>query len=63
MYLDFGIRNTNYLGKGLASPTLKEFVSFYHKNIDLPAYTCFINPDEKNQITQHIYNQAGFKKV
>ncbi len=32
--LDFGIGNKNYLGKGLASPTLEAFVSFYHNHID-----------------------------
>jgi RimJ/RimL family protein N-acetyltransferase len=61
--LDFGIGNTNYLGKGLAAPTLNAFVDFYHNQIDPLADTFFIDPDENNIRAKHVYDKAGFKKV
>jgi RimJ/RimL family protein N-acetyltransferase len=59
--IDFGIGNKNYLGKGLASPTLEAFVNFYYKEIDNKADTFFIDPDESNPRAQHVYSKAGFE--
>lgn len=61
--LDFGIGNKNFLGKGLAAPTLKKFTDFYHSQIDPLADTFFIDPDENNPRAKHIYEKAGFKLV
>jgi len=61
--LDFGIGNINFLGKGFASPTLKAFVKFYHRNIDYKADTFFIDPDEDNPRAIHVYKKAGFEMV
>lgn len=61
--LDFGIGNKAYLGKGLASITLKAFVSYYHSVIDPKADTFFIDPDENNPRAIHVYAKAGFKLV
>lgn len=61
--LDFGIGNINYLGKGLASPTLEAFVKYYSEVIDTKADTFFIDPDENNPRAKHVYEKAGFKEV
>jgi RimJ/RimL family protein N-acetyltransferase len=61
--LDFGIGNKNYLGKGLAAPTLQAFTSFYQKQIDSLADTFFIDPDENNPRAKHVYSKAGFEQV
>jgi len=60
--IDFCIGNENYLGKGLAAPTLKGFTEFFqkeNKNVD----TFFIDPDESNPRATHVYEKAGFKSV
>jgi len=59
--LDFGIGNTAYIGKGLASLTLEAFVTFYQKSIDQKADTFFIDPDKNNPRAIHVYEKAGFK--
>ena len=61
--LDFGIGNKEYLGRGLAAPTLSEFMIFYKKDIDPKADTFFIDPDETNPRAIRVYNKAGFTKV
>lgn len=61
--LDFGIGNKEYLGRGLAAPTLSEFMIFYKKDIDPKADTFFIDPDENNPRAIRVYNKAGFNKV
>lgn len=61
--LDFGIGNKEYLGRGLAAPTLSEFMIFYQKDIDPKADTFFIDPDENNPRAIRVYNKAGFTKV
>lgn len=59
--IDFGIGNTNYLGKKLASPTLKLFTEFFQEKIDRCADTFFIDPAEHNPRAAHVYEKAGFK--
>jgi len=59
--LDFGIGNKDYLGKGLAAPTLRAFVEFYTKEVDPLADTFFIDPDENNPRAQNVYDKAGFE--
>lgn len=61
--IDFGIGNTKYLGKGLASPTLEMFVKFFQEKIDSAAGTFFIDPAKHNLRARHVYEQAGFKIV
>lgn len=61
--LDFGIGHKEYLGRGLAAPTLSEFMLFYKKDIDPKADTFFIDPDEHNPKAIHVYKKAGFTKV
>lgn len=61
--LDFGIGNKKYLGRGLAAPTLLEFMFFYKRTIDPKADTFFIDPDENNPRAIRVYNKAGFIKV
>lgn len=61
--LDFGIGNKKYLGKGLAAPTLQQFIHFYKQTVDPLADTFFIDPDENNPKAQRVYNKAGFKSI
>lgn len=61
--LDFGIGNKEFLGKGLAAPTLIAFTSFYQEKIDPKADTFFIDPDENNPRAKHVYEKAGFEIV
>lgn len=58
--IDFGIGNKQFLGKGLASPTLVAFVAFYHQQIDSKADTFFIDPNQNNPRAKHVYDKAGF---
>lgn len=61
--LDFGIGNKDFLGKGLAAPTLRKFTAFFHDQIDPLADTFFIDPDENNIKAKHVYEKADFKLV
>lgn len=61
--LDFGIGNTDLLGKGLAAPTLQEFMIFYSQAIDPLTDTFFIDPDQNNPKAQRVYEKAGFVDV
>jgi RimJ/RimL family protein N-acetyltransferase len=61
--LDFAIGNKEYLGRGLAAPTLSAFMLFYKRDIDPKADTFFIDPDEDNPRAIRVYNKAGFIKV
>ncbi|MBX3710201.1 MAG: GNAT family N-acetyltransferase [Gammaproteobacteria bacterium] len=61
--LDFGIGNKNFLGKGLAVPTLKAFTEFYKNNIDSNADTFFIDPNTNNPRAFHVYEKAGFEMI
>lgn len=59
--LDFGIGNTEFLGKHLASPTLETFIEFYRETIDPVADTFFIDPNQNNPRAIHVYLKAGFE--
>ncbi len=59
--LDFGIGNKDFLGQGLAAPTLIKFMDFYQCYVDPLADTFFIDPDANNPRAQHAYEKAGFK--
>ncbi|NRA73490.1 MAG: GNAT family N-acetyltransferase [Rickettsiales bacterium] len=61
--IDFGIGNKDYLGKGLATSTLKKFISYYQEQIDNKANTFFIDPSENNSRAKHVYKKAGFKYI
>ena len=61
--LDFCIGNKNYLGKGLAAPTLNAFVNFYQEFVDPIADTFFIDPEENNPRAKHVYIKARFEQV
>ena len=61
--IDFGIGNKDYLGKGLATSTLKKFISYYQEQIDKEANTFFIDPSENNPRAKHVYEKAGFEYV
>ena len=61
--LDFGIGNKDFLGKGLAAPTLVAFTEFYQEKIDPKADIFFIDPDENNPRAKHVYEKAGFKVI
>lgn len=61
--IDFTIGNKNFLGQGLAAPTLEKFMKFYRESVDPLANTFFIDPDENNIRAQHVYNKASFELV
>lgn len=61
--IDFGIGNTQFLGKGFAAPTLSAFCEFFQSEIEKSADTFFIDPDESNPRAKHVYEKAGFKVV
>lgn len=61
--IDFGIGNKDFLGKGLASLTLKTFTDFFRSDVDSKADTFFIDPDTNNPRAKHVYEKAGFKLV
>lgn len=58
--IDFTIGNTDYLGKGLAAPTLRAFMHFICTQIDPNVDTFFIDPIITNPRAIHVYKQAGF---
>jgi RimJ/RimL family protein N-acetyltransferase len=60
--LDFGIGSPEHIGKGLAVPTLKAFMSFYKSRV--PKVESFlIDPDSNNPRAVHVYEKAGFVSV
>ena len=61
--LDFGIGNEEYLGKGLASLTLRSFMTFMVKKIDHDVDRFMIDPSTENPRAIHVYQQAGFEIV
>ncbi len=58
--LDFFIGEEDYLGKGLGSEILKQFLK---KHIDPIYEACFVDPDTTNGRAIHVYEKAGFKKI
>lgn len=61
--IDFMIGNKDYLGKGLAAPTLKAFMRFIQKNVDATVILFMIDPAETNPRAKHVYEKAGFETV
>lgn len=61
--LDFMIGNPDYVGKGLAAPTLIAFPKFFQNEIDPMADTFVIDPSDTNPRAQHVYAKAGFEVV
>lgn len=61
--IDFGIGNKDFLGKGLAAPTLVAFTKFFKDNVDPKVDTLFIDPQDNNPRAYHVYEKAGFKVV
>ncbi|EKE04457.1 MAG: acetyltransferase [uncultured bacterium] len=61
--IDFCIGTLNYLGKGLAAPTLEAFVKFFNETVDPKADTFFIDPNKDNLRATHVYEKAGFKLI
>ena len=60
--LDFCIGNKKYLGKGLASKTLKEFMRFFCLNIESNIGAFLIDPSVNNPKAIRAYEKAGFKR-
>lgn len=61
--IDFTIGNKIFLGKRLAAPTLKAFMSFIQENVDATVDLFIIDPAETNPRAKHVYAQAGFETV
>ncbi len=57
--LDILIGDENYLGKGLATPMIEEFISQRYPTIDV----VFIDPEASNSRAIHVYEKAGFEKI
>lgn len=61
--IDFCIGNSNFLGKGIASQTLDQFMNFFLSENNCKAAKFFIDPEERNLKAIHVFKKAGFKKV
>ena len=59
--LDFCIGNKEYIGKGLASTTLKEFMKFFCLNVESNIGVFLIDPSVNNPRAIRVYQKAGFK--
>ena len=57
--LDLLIGEEKYLGQGLATPLITEFISQIHPDKDI----IFIDPETSNSKAIHVYEKAGFKKI
>lgn len=57
--LDVFICDLNYLGKGLAVPMIREFLSTHFSNVK----KVFIDPEATNKRAIHVYQKVGFKIV
>lgn len=55
--LDIFICDTNYLGKGLASIVIKEFLLSQFPDIS----EVFIDPEKSNKRAIHVYEKVGFR--
>lgn len=60
--MDFCIGNRDYLGKGLAAPTLQSFTQFFRNEIDPKIDRFFIDPDENNTKAIHVYEKSRISK-
>jgi len=57
--LDIFIGNTEYLGKGLASTVIKEFLLSHFSDVS----EIFIDPEKANEKATHVYQKIGFRIV
>jgi RimJ/RimL family protein N-acetyltransferase len=57
--LDIFIGNTEYLGKGLASAVIKEFLLSEFSDVS----EVFIDPEKNNIRATHVYQKIGFRVV
>jgi len=57
--LDIFIGNTEYLGKGLASTIIKEFLLSQFSDVS----EVFIDPEKSNVRAFHVYQKVGFRVV
>ena len=57
--LDIFIGDTNYLGKGLASVVIKEFLLSQFSDVA----EVFIDPEKSNERAAHVYQKTGFKII
>jgi len=61
--VDFCIGNMDFLGKGIASTTLVQFMAFISEDIEPETRRFFIDPSINNPKAIHVYEKAGFKRV
>lgn len=61
--LDFLIGNTDYLGKGFATPTLLSFMAFFKEKVEPETALFLIDPALNNIRAIHAYEKAGFHRV
>ncbi|MBY0501614.1 MAG: GNAT family N-acetyltransferase [Alphaproteobacteria bacterium] len=61
--IGFMIGEENFLGKGLASPTLRAFTRFIRYYVDPSVDTYIIDPADTNPRAKHVYEKAGFETV
>lgn len=61
--IDFMIGEEKFLGKELASPTLKAFTQFIKNKVDSSVDIFIIDPAETNPRAKHVYTKAGFETV
>jgi len=61
--LDFCIGEKHYLGKGLASEALREFIIFFQTHIEPLADVFIMDPAANNPRAFHVYAKAGFIPV
>lgn len=59
--LDYCIGNPDFLGKGFAAPTLKEFTTYFSTIIEPLTDTFIIDPETTNPRAIHVYQKAGFQ--
>lgn len=59
--IDFTIGDKNFVGKGLASPTLRAFTAFFKEAVDPMVDTFLIDPSSDNPRATHVYQKAGFE--
>jgi RimJ/RimL family protein N-acetyltransferase len=57
--LDIFIGDTEYLGKGLASTVIKEFLISQFSDVS----EVFIDPEKSNVKAAHVYQKVGFRIV
>lgn len=61
--IDFMIGEKDFLGKGLAAPTLHDFVLFLRQELGDQVDTFLIDPTLDNPRARRVYEKAGFEYV